>query len=47
MNVHDSALKQGVSEDDARQAASWPLWNEDPDDNSPSPQLRLGFDTEG
>lgn len=47
MNVHDSALKHGVSEDDARQAASWPLWIEDLDDNSPSRQLRLGFDTEG
>lgn len=47
MNVHDSALKRGVSEDDARQAASWPLWIEDLDDNSPSRQLRLGFDTEG
>lgn len=47
MNVHDSALKHGVSEDDARQAASWPLWIEDLDDNSPSRQLRLGFDTQG
>lgn len=47
MNVHDSALKHGVSEDDARQAASWPLWVEDLDEDSPSRQLRLGFDTQG
>lgn len=47
MNVHDSALKHGISADDARQAASWPLWIEDLDDNSPSRQLRLGFDSEG
>ena len=46
MNVHDSALKHGVSEDDARQAASWPLWIEDLDEDSPSRQLRLGFDTQ-
>lgn len=47
MNVHESALKHGVAEVDAQQAASWPVWIEDLDENSPSRQLRLGFDTQG
>nr|WP_062379446.1 hypothetical protein [Demequina pelophila] len=47
MRVHASALKHGISEDDAAQAASWPLWVEDLDDESPARQLRLGFDTRG
>ncbi|MFF3025871.1 toxin [Microbacterium sp. NPDC057944] len=47
MNIHDSARKHGISEDDARQAASWPLWIEDLDEDTPSRQLRLGFDTQG
>ena len=47
MNVHDSALKHGISPEDATQAASWPLWVADLDDNSPARQLRLGFDTRG
>jgi len=47
VNVHDAALKHGVSPEDATQAASWPIWVEDLDDNSPGRQLRLGFDTQG
>ena len=47
MRVHKSALKHGVRERDAIQAASWPLWIEDLDDDTPARQLRLGFDTAG
>ena len=47
MNIHDSALKHGISAQDAAMAASWPLWVEDLDDESPARQLRLGFDTQG
>lgn len=37
----------GVSPEDAMQAAAWPLWIEELDDDSPARQLRLGFDTRG
>ena len=47
MKVHDAALKHGISPEDATQAASWPIWVEDLDENSPARQLRLGFDTRG
>lgn len=47
MKVHATALKHGVSAEDATQAASWPIWIEDLDDDSPARQLRLGFDTRG
>jgi len=47
VNIHDAALKHGLAPDDIQQAASWPLWVEDLDDNSPARQLRLGFDTRG
>ena len=47
MKVHASALKHGVREHDAVQAATWALWIEDLDDDSPARQLRLGFDTAG
>lgn len=47
MKVHDSAHKHGIKEADAIQAATWALWVEDLDENNPSRQLRLGFDTEG
>ncbi|MDF2563525.1 MAG: toxin [Microbacterium sp.] len=47
MNIHDAALKHGIAPDDIRQAASWPVWIEDLDDDSPARQLRLGFDTQG
>lgn len=47
MNVHESALRHGVLREDAIQAATWAVWIEDLDENSPSRQLRLGFDTRG
>ena len=47
MKIHDAALKHGIAPTDIRQAASWPLWVEDLDDDSPAHQLRLGFDTQG
>lgn len=47
MKIHDSALKHGVAPEDAMLAASWPIWVEDLDDDSPARQLRLGFDTQG
>ena len=47
MKVHDSALKHGIAPEDAIYAATWALWIEDLDENSPSRQLRLGFDTRG
>lgn len=47
MKVHDTALKHGIAAEDAAQAASWALWIEDLDENSPARQLRLGFDTRG
>ncbi|QAB18132.1 toxin [Leucobacter muris] len=47
MNVHDSALKHGVLREDAIQAATWAVWIEDLDENSPARQLRLGFATRG
>jgi hypothetical protein len=47
MKVHDSALKHGIASEDAIYAATWSLWVEDLDENSPSRQLRLGFDTRG
>lgn len=47
MNVHQSALRHGILAEDAVQAASWALWIEDLDDESPARQLRLGFDTQG
>jgi hypothetical protein len=45
VKVHSSALKHGVKEHDAAQAAEWPLWIEPLDDSSPRRELRLGFDT--
>lgn len=47
MKVHDSALKHGVLAEDAVHSATWALWIEDLDDDSPARQLRLGFDTRG
>lgn len=47
MRIHDSALKHGLSSDDILQAATWPLWVEDLDEESPARQLRLGFGTQG
>jgi len=46
MKVHPSALKHGVSTEDAIQAAEWSLWIEPLDgDGPPERELRLGFDT--
>jgi hypothetical protein len=47
VKVHDSALKHSVLPEDAIQAATWPAWIEDLDEDSPARQLRLGFDTRG
>lgn len=40
-------LKDDVLPKDAIQAATWAVWIEDLDENSPARQLRLGFDTHG
>ena len=46
MKVNRSALKHGVSPEDAIQAAQWSLWIEPIDDDDPPyRELRLGFDT--
>ncbi len=46
MRVHASALKHGVAQEDAIQAAEWSLWIEPLDDDGPPyRELRLGFDT--
>ena len=47
MKVHASALKHGVLQADAVQAADWPLWVEPIENNDwPRRELRLGFDTQ-
>lgn len=47
MRVHRSALKHGVAQEDAIQAAEWSLWIEPLDeDGPPYRELRLGFDTQ-
>ncbi|WP_378147319.1 toxin [Cnuibacter sp. UC19_7] len=47
MKVHPSALKHGIGADDAMQAATWSVWVDFLDEESPARQLRLGFDTAG
>lgn len=47
MKVHDSARKHGIDPLDAIHAATWAVWVEDLDEDSPARQLRLGFDTAG
>lgn len=47
MKAHPSALKHGIDADDAIQAASWPVWIEELDEESPGRELRLGFDSHG
>ena len=47
MKLHESALKHGIKPKDVVQAATWPLWVEELDEDSPARQLRLGFDTRG
>lgn len=42
MKVHPSALKHGISPEDAIQAAEWSLLDED---GPPDRELRLGFDS--
>ena len=45
MKVHPSALKHGVSSEDAIQAAEWSLWIEPlEEDGPPNRELRVGFD---
>ena len=47
MKVHASALRHGISAEDAVQAAEWSLWIEPLDeDGPPHRELRLGFDTQ-
>ncbi len=46
MRVHASALKHGISADDAIQAAHWSQWIEPLEETDwPHRELRLGFDT--
>lgn len=48
MNVRVSALKHGINEDDALEAASWPVLTFALDDHdNPQRVMRLGFDTKG
>lgn len=47
MNVHDAALKHGIQPTDAIQAATWAIWIDELDEDSPARELRLGFDTQG
>jgi len=47
VKVHPAAQKHGIDPEDSIQAATWALWVEDLDDDSPARQLRLGFDTHG
>ena len=47
MKVHDAALKHGILAEDSTHAATWPVWIEYLDDESPARQLRLGFDEHG
>jgi hypothetical protein len=45
VKVHPSALKHGIEPEDAIRAASEPVFVSDLDEDSPSRQFRLGFDT--
>ncbi|KZC93684.1 hypothetical protein [Clavibacter tessellarius] len=47
MRAHPSARKHGIEPEDAIEAASWAIWIEDLDDDSPARQLRLGFEGSG
>lgn len=46
MKIHPSARKHGIADDDIRQASASPLWIEELEEDNPSRQLRLGFDTQ-
>ncbi len=46
MKLHRSALKHGVTAEDAVQVATWPLWVEPLGDHGPPErELRIGFGT--
>lgn len=47
MKVHHSARKHGVESADAVRAAEQAVFVSNLDDDNPSRQLRLGFDTAG
>lgn len=47
MKVHDSALRHGIRAEDSVHAATWSVWIDYLDEESPARQLRLGFDTQG
>ncbi|WIY83010.1 hypothetical protein [Propionimicrobium sp. PCR01-08-3] len=47
MKVHKSALKHGINAEDSTYAATWALWIDELDEESPARQLRLGFDAHG
>lgn len=47
MKVNPTALKHGVSAEDAIHAATHWAYVSEPDEGSPARQLRLGFDTAG
>ena len=47
MRVHRSALKHGVTAEDALYAAEHYLYVADLDDENPMREFRLGFDTAG
>jgi hypothetical protein len=47
VKVHDAARKHGILPKDAIQAATWAIWIEELNQDSPARQLRLGFDTPG
>jgi len=47
MLVHPSALRHGVSEDDAVYAAEHHVFSAPESDEHPVPEFRLGFDTQG
>lgn len=47
ISIHPSAFKHGIKEDDILHASSWAQWIEPLDDETPSRELRLGFDTSG
>lgn len=47
MKVNPSARKHRIADDDIFYAAEFALWIEDLNEDNPSRQLRIGFDTKG
>jgi hypothetical protein len=47
VNIHPSARKHGLLDEDIRHAATWAIWIVELDDENPGRELRLGFDTAG